>query len=270
MIPFGPGDIPASSEQATSRLSATLAQLTGNRQIPVTVQMEAPDRISELTIDMTNIEGAGTKLERPQGFVTLGDVFLNHLKIDGHPTRLQGAPVDFLLEANRVPFSWARDSHGNIWLAPSQTAASSTGEAHGQLEISAGRTDLENAIRAAATQAAEQQGAKLKDLKLDISSPGPRAITARIDVAASKFMMTARMNVFVDVAVDDALNLKVNSVDVKGDGAAGGMVASMLEPKLAQVRGKSVNLGQFMFAGARLTRLDLTAGDKIRLSAAFG
>jgi hypothetical protein len=196
--------------------------------------------------------------------VNVGD-----FQIHGSPGLVFGAPVDIKTRAENLPMSWSRDDRGSLWLVPHQSEDSDV-RTEGDLEISAGIAQVEKAARAAIETVAQQNGAKLKDFKLRLESAGPRAMAARVDIAASKFMMTAKLFIIADVTLDENMNLHIGQLECRGEGAAGGMVANMLGDKLRDFQGKQIDLGQFMFAGAALKDVQLIVDDKLRLSAQFG
>jgi len=270
MIPVGPGEIPTSGEELSSRVSTFLSEVITSGQMPViTGTMTSPDKIESFTLDVSGAEVGDAKLARPSGFTRLGNVVVSSLDIKGDPALVFGAPVLISTRASHLPMSWSRDDRGNLWLVPSESASGQTSP-EGALELAAEITQIERAARATIATLAEQNGAKLKDFNLRIESAGPRALAARVDVAASKFMMTAKLIIIAEAMLDDEMNLRIGQLEIKGDGAAGGMVANMIADKVRGFQGRVIPLGQFMFAGAALKDVKLTTDDRLRLTANFG
>lgn len=272
MISVGPGDIPVSGDELQNRISAVLERAlpAGGVRPKVVCQMQAPDRVESIDIDLTNVETAGTKVQRPTAFTELGAVEVASFSVAGDPTLVHGAPVTLKTEGSNIPMAWTRDDHGSLWLVPKRDSAGTAGTASGSVEIAAEVVQVERAVRTAVSALAEHQGAKLKDLQLKITPAGARGLAVRADVAASKFMMTAKLTITGEAAIDDNMNLRIGRLNVAGDGAAGTMVANMLADKVRQVEGRQFELGQFVFAGARLQDVDLKVDNHIRLSARFG
>ncbi len=272
MIPLGPGEIPVNGDELTARISAVLDRALegGGARPKVSCEMTSPDRIDLISIDISQVETAGTKMQRPTGFTQLGAAEVGKLSVKGDPTLLHGAPVVLRTEGTNVPMAWTRDDHGSLWLVPARTGAGAGGDASGHVEVAAEIAQIERAAKVAIAAMAEQQGAKLKDLQLKITPAGARGLAIRADVSASKFMMTAKVALTAEATLDDNMNLRIARLNVAGDGAAGAMVANMLADKVRQFEGKQVDLGQFVFAGARLRDVDLQVDNRVRLTARFG
>lgn len=274
MIPLGPGEIPSSTQEMTSRISSALGQITGagpQAGPTVTAELDSPSQISNLTINITQKEAAAARAEKPASLTRLGEVRLENFQVVGDPALIHGAPVNVHVAAAHIPAVWSRDDRGNLWLVPQENSGNSEGAgASGNLEIAAKASDLEAALRVVVAGLADANGAKLKDLRLRVESAGERALVLAVDVAASKFMMTAKVRALAELSLDDNMNLHIRNVDLTGDGAAGAMVANLLADKIGQWRGRRIDLGQFVFAGAALRDVKLETGQQLRLSARFG
>lgn len=272
MIPLGAGDIPVTGAELAERVATTLGtmiQAKGNARPNVDCQMTSPEMLERLTIDLTGVESGAGRLQKPASFTQLGTAVLQNFSLGGNPVILHGAPVKLTTEGRHLPMSWNRDDHGNLWLTPSRQETEA-GRPSGYMELAAEVSQVEAALRSAVAAMAETQGAKLKDLRLQLQSAGPRSLVIKADVAASKFMMTAKLQAIAEAAIDDNMNLRINQLDVTGDGAAGSMVANMLEDKLAGARGRQFALGEFMFAGAALEDVHLEVDNNVKLVAKFG
>jgi len=273
MIPFGPGEIPASSSEAAQRIENTIAAMIADkkgRRPEVQCELGNPGEINRLSVDISNLESAATEARKPGSFSRLGAGIMRNFAVVGHPLIIYGAPVDLQIQGQNMPVEWVRDDRGELWLMPSQNGVAGESSPDGFAEISVPAARFEDAVRAALTAAAEANGARLKDMRLRIESAGPRSVVVAVDVAASKFMMTARLRAVADAALDQNMNLRVNNVEVTGDGAAGSMVANMIAGRLGEWRGRVIPLSQYMFAGAALRDVQIETGDTLRLRASFG
>ncbi len=272
MIPLGAGDIPNNSAQLAERVEAAIALLvnkSGKVRPKVECEMSSPGQVQRLTIDLTELEAAASKTERPSSLTQLGAVVLEELKVGGNPVIIYGAPVTLKISGKSLPMVWSRDDRGNLWLVPADERGAE-GNASGNFELAAPIAQIEQAARKVVGELAEANGAKLKDLRISVESAGPRSLAFRADIAAAKFMMIAKVHAIAEVALDDQMNLNIGNLAVEGDGAAGTMVANMLADKLTAFRGRQIALGQYMFAGAALEDVRLEVDDRIRVTARFG
>lgn len=274
MIPLGPGEIPTSSDELSNRVSAAIGLITGGGAPSgptVHAQMASPSEIASLSINISNKEAAAARADKPASLTKLGDARLDKFEVEGDPALIYGAPVTVHISASNIPAAWSRDDRGGLWLVPQEAPGSEDQPgAAGDLVLAAKTSDLETALRAVISGLAEANGARLKDVRLRVESAGERAVVLAVDVAASKFMMTAKVRALAELSLDDNMNLRIGNVDLTGDGAAGSMVANLLADKIGQWRGRQIALGQFVFAGAALRDVKLETGQQLRLSARFG
>ncbi len=272
MIPLGAGDIPGNGDEAAERVAVAIGSIiksSGQVRPKVDCAMASPDKIRNLAVDLTSLESAESRTERPASLTQLGAVLVEEMTVGGDPIILHGAPVMLKISGKNLPMMWARDDRGNLWLIPSDERGAE-GNASGNFELAAPIAQIELAARKIIGQLAEANGAKLKDLKIRVESAGPRSLAVRADIAAAKFMMTAKVHAIAEVSLDDEMNLNIGYLEVAGDGAAGTRVANMLGDKLAAFRGRQIALGQYMFAGAALEDVRLEVDDRIRVTARFG
>lgn len=272
MIPLGTGDIPATGEALSQRVSdaiTTLLQSQGSTSPRIQAEMESVENITNLTVDLSGTKSAATTARKPASLTKLGDVTLGKLSVGGNPVEVHGAPVQLDISVQNLPMEWSRDDHSDLWLVPADRP-STDGETTGSMEISCAVNAIEKALHRVATDLADSNGARLKDIRLRVESAGPRSLVVGADVAASKFMMTAKVRAIAEINLDDDMNLQIRSLDVTGDGAAGNMVANLFSDKIAQWRGREIPLAQYMFAGAVLEDVHFEVTDQIKIAARFG
>lgn len=272
MIPLGAGDIPGSGSEAAERVATAIGFLinpSGQVRPKVECDMSSPEKITTLSLDLTGVESAASRANPPTSLTKLGDVNLQSLTVGGDPIIVYGAPVTLKISGNNLPMEWSKDSRGNLWLVPADERGIE-GNASGEFYLTAPIAQIEQAARKIVGQLAEANGAKLKDLQIRVESAGPRSLALRAEIAAAKFMMTAKVHAVAEMSLDNEMNLHISNLDVKGDGAAGAMVANMLADKLTAFRGKRIALGQYMFAGAAIEDVRLEVDESIRVTARFG
>lgn len=271
MIPLGPGDIPVNQSEIESRVASTLAKLIGTGSAPaVHAHAPSPDTIHALNVDLTGVEVAATRAVRPSGLVPLGNVAVASLKLIGTPAYIHGAPAEVSAESWNIPMQWMRDDRGDLWLTINDAANDTSAAFGGNLRASIKTSDLEKAATVFLADLAQQNGARLKDLQLRVDVQDNSRIHISANIAASKFMMTARLQALAEATLDSNLDLKLENVSLSGDGGAGSMVANMLDSKVGEWRGKTFSLGQFVFAGASVKNITLRGGNELSISGEFG
>jgi hypothetical protein len=72
------------------------------------------------------------------------------------------------------------------------------------------------------------------------------------------------------IRIDDDLTLRISDVALTSGNPIVAALVTPVAARLTPYNGRSVALGDYSFAGARLTSLDLDAGSSIRVNAAFG
>ncbi len=75
MIPLGAGDIPTSSDDVATRVAAAIGSIinsSGRVRPEVDCVMSSPDRIQTLSVDLTSMESAESKTERPTSLTQTG------------------------------------------------------------------------------------------------------------------------------------------------------------------------------------------------------
>ena len=271
MIPLGQGEIPSSAEELQNRVQTALGQMISDGSRPaVTCAMSTPGNVEAISIDLTGTEVTDSKVSKPTGFTSLGATTLGQFALSGQPARIYGTPVNVKLQSRNMPMQWMIDDRANLWFTINHQQKESAVGFGGNLDISLETADLEKAVTAVVAELAQKNGAKLKSLQLRVTATDNSQINIQASVAASKFMMTARLQAVAHAVLAPNLDLTVRDIQLTGEDSAGAMVASMLAGKVGEFKGKTIPLGQYVFAGASIRNITIQGGDTLRVTGEFG
>ena len=132
-------------------------------------------------------------------------------------------------------FSFARDAAGCAVLVLDRCGA-------GVLELAVERAEVEKAVLAAASTAAEEQGATVKSVAVRWEQDGLRALTLSVDARAKAMFIETGVTATGRVEVTDALAVVVSGLRCGGDGMMGNLAASFLRKEIPKYEGRSVSL----------------------------
>ena len=136
------------------------------------------------------------------------------------------------------------------------------------IRLTVTRAELERAIHAAVSAAAEKQGATVKETRVTMSAPSARAVEFTVDCTAKVFIATAKLTVRGRVEVDDALAARISGLAVSGEGMIAALAQSFLHPHLAKWNDRTIPLPELTQGGFLLrdVRVEVT-DDALRIEA---
>ena len=140
----------------------------------------------------------------------------------------------------------------------------------GRIDVSVAKVDLEKLILAVAKREADKQGVAIEDLKLSLTSAGPRAIEGIVQVRARKLFLRGVIRIAARLEVDEKLTAKLSGLTCTGDGAVGAMASNLLRPHLQQLDGRQLNLAALPLGEISLRDIEIAAGEKLEITAQFG
>ncbi|HEX8915157.1 MAG TPA: hypothetical protein VF796_22590 [Humisphaera sp.] len=164
--------------------------------------------------------------------------------------------------ADDVKVNVAKDAKGQ--LAPSLAAAR-----NGYLLLEITRAELKGMLMAFAEAAAKEQGAKVEDAELTLSSVGPRAVAASLRVKAKKSFIPAVVTVEGQADIDERLTVTLSNLRAAGEGMVGGVVGGLIGAKLKEFEGKRLDVAPPAIRNVRLHELRLDPADPVRVTAQF-
>ena len=118
--------------------------------------------------------------------------------------------------------------------------------------------------------AAKEQGVTIQDLKLDLTSKGPRAIAVKADVKAKKLVVSGQLTIRGQAELDDKLVATLSDLACDGQGVIGKMAAAFLREKLKKLDGQKFPLMAFSLGDVALRDLQLNINGAVEIDARFG
>jgi hypothetical protein len=215
---------------------------------------------------LTSLEVRLSRLERPRQLekaTVASSLGIARLVVTGSPVTIEGVPAMV-----RADFSTLGCGIGKASDGPWQLVVN-TAEA-GRLELEASKTDVEAAVHRVVSELAEKQGATVQSTTLQLTSPTPHSVEFQVTCTAKIFIASATLTVSGRLEVDDQLNARIGGLRVSGDGMIANMAHGLIQPKLAEINGRVIPLGDYVAAGLRVSDLTISTGDRLRLEATFG
>lgn len=153
------------------------------------------------------------------------------------------------LQIDDAVFGYGRDAAGQAVLALERCSS-------GTLDISVARNEVEKAVLALASKAAEEQGAEVKSVAVHWDSRGPRSLELRVVARAKAMFMETSVTATGRVEITDDLSLVITGLSCTGDGMIGNLAATFLRKEIPKYEGRSISLAG-AFGGLRLKDVSL-------------
>ena len=268
MFPLAGKTFPTSPQELADGIREALAEVIALPKVgdPVRVEGGQWPKLKHVTVDLSgaSIDPTQPALAppKPEGKREPG-VSVDQLDIIGKPINVAESKLNVTLEAHDVSFDFAHDEKGQAMLVL-------TDAKDGHVQVRIGKADLQALLLAAASVAAKAQGVTIQDLQLDLTSDGPRAVSAEARVKARTMVMSGTVIVRGKAQVDDGLVATLSDLACTGEGMIGGMAAAMVNPKLKSFEGKRVPLMTFSLGDTTLRDVEISTGQTIEVTADFG
>jgi hypothetical protein len=266
MLYLGQTQLPRTAEalhEAITRTMRTVLRLPPEKQ-PVAIEGAFP-ALAALRINLdeaqlqTDAPPPQPKDITPQGEALSADL----LEVRGHPVRYENAAVHLDLSARQVRFAEGVGRSGERWLLV-QSATD------GRAEVKVDHASLEALLRAGAAEAAQKQGVRITDVKLELTSRGPRSADVDARITAAKFMVRSVIRIRGRVDIDDQLNAQLSELSCDGQGMIGGIACSFIRPHLERMNGRSVPLMAVSLGEVRLHDVQVDLSNGLHILARFG
>ncbi|MFZ3377194.1 MAG: hypothetical protein WA183_16725 [Chthoniobacterales bacterium] len=176
---------------------------------------------------------------------------------------VRGAPLDLRMEARDVVFHQGRDGNSEVVLIAHKVR-------DGQIVISAAPRDLENAIVEIGGREARPHGIAIEQVRLTMRACGPRSIAAEIGIRARKFLLRAKIDISVQLDIDDDFVAKISKLKCKSHGAIGSLACNALDPYLRQLEGHTLSLKSLPLGEIQVRDIRIAVLDTIELTIDFG
>ena len=262
MLPLAGEKFPANAAALVESLHAGLA---AHGFAPARVRVEAAvwPAIDCLTIDLSGAR-VTQHVRLPEAAVAGTETLrVDRFEIVGAPIHFEGTPLRLRLKASDVVFGFTQSAQGEAMLA--LTVAE-----QGDVEIEAGRSDLEAMLQRVAMKAAGDHGVEVKKTTLELTARDSRHLAVRAEVTAKMFIMSAAVKLAGEVSVDDTFTARLAQLRVSADGMIGTMINTVAHPVLAKWENREIPLLAFGLGGMKLRDIAVRGGDSLHLAAKFG
>jgi hypothetical protein len=260
MLPLKGTAFPTSADSLRDALTGGLTQF-GVKPREVVAAGPFP-KLDELRIDLT---GASAPADRPQvkpGQALSGEIEAQSLRLLGKPIKVADLPLELELQA--------RDAHLREFSAEGADRILVLQRGAGRLHVEIGREELRQLLLAAGNKAAQQRGAEIKELKLDLTATDPRTVNLRAEVVAKFGFVKATLSLTGRAQLDDQLRLHLSNLDVQGSGLASSLAVGLIRPQLEKLQREPISLAALPLGALKLRDVRITTGARIRLEADFG
>jgi hypothetical protein len=176
---------------------------------------------------------------------------------------VRGVPMDVRMEAYDVVFHKGEDANGEAVLLIQKAR-------DGHIVISAAQLALEEAIARIGGAEARRHGIAIEQVRLAMRARGRRSLAADIQVQARKLLFRAKIDIYLQLDIDDDFVAKISQLKCKGDGAIGSMACSAIEPFIRQLEGKAFPLKSLPLGEIQLRDIHIAVADTVGLTIDFG
>jgi hypothetical protein len=264
MFPLKTTTLPTNTVDLTRHLNDTLRDLFHLPNDPVTIREVSYPHLASLTVAL---DGAELRPQRPR-VPSVGGEPTPALTVDsftakGSQISVGPGVVDFALEARQLELHGAKDADGNVVLVLHNAA-------EGRIEISALTADLEAVIGETAKTEAGRHGVAIDSVQLSLRSMSPRSLAAEVRLRAKKLFVSTALRITGQLDLDEELSARISGLDCTGEGAIAGIACGVLKPHLEKINGRQFSLMSLPLGEVRLRDVQIAAGAKLSVTAAFG
>jgi hypothetical protein len=279
MIPLGHQALPTTTTELGEAIEAGVRRvLRADTAAPLAVHvLTLPDEnavsgvLQAVHVDLSGVEVSGARDITPRTFTSWTPLLVQNLSVTGSPALVRALPVTLRVEASGLPLKQAIAEDGETWVIADTDEVPVDGKpAEADLVASVTVDDIEQVSRQELERIVTARGFNLKKYALAIHPTGSRGISVEVDATVGKSLLSAKVSVTATIRIDDDLTLRISDVALTSGNPIVAALVTPVAARLTPYNGRSVALGDYSFAGARLTSLDLDAGSSIRVNAAFG
>ena len=264
MFPLFTNRMPASAAELQQALNATFERLFTRVTAPASVRDESYPQLAEIRVELDRAE-LRSNLPRPPA--TLGKtkpaLEVAALTIRANEIAVGPADVNLRVRASGAQLHEMRDGEDKIILVLHRAES-------GEVEISASKADLENALSAVARDQAGKHGIAIDQVQLTLDSRGERGLDAEVRLRAKKMFFSTSVRIAAKLDLDDELNARLSGLSCNGEGAIGAVACGVLQPHIEKLEGRSFSLMALPLGELRLHDLRIATGDQINITAEFG
>ena len=264
MLPLFTRSLPTTASELERLLNESIERLFTRVEKAVSVRDKGYPQLAGITI---NLDRAQLRPDPPRPPSGLGKssrgVSVDAFQLSGDNISAGPAALSLRLKASSVELAQAKDARGEVVLLLQRAA-------EGQIEVSADKRAIENAIATVAAQEAGKHGVTVDQVRLSLQVRGERSVDAEVQLRARKLFFSTNVRIGAKLDLDEQLNARLSALKCSGEGAIGALACSGLQPHLHKLDGRSFSLLALPLGEVRLRDVRLAAGDTITVRAEFG
>ena len=262
MIPLAAPSLPASPELLEEAIRAGFARYAITVRDTKALGATATD-LESLQVDLSGAQVTRDLRPGRPGSPSGDTINAQQLSVTATPLLLEGAPLDFQLQAESVTFAVTTPVGEERVLSPIKAQ-------NGRLSAEISRTALEELLRKVASEYGGKQGVQIQEVHLKLENSGPRTLLFEAEIIAKVFVMKAPVTLRGRADVDNALNLQLSDLSVGGNNMAANLANSFAKPHLERVQSQPFSLAVLSLGEIQLRDVEVAGGDSLRLAAKFG
>lgn len=253
----------ALSDRLTQSLQEVLGETGGSHSVETTINV--PPNVALLRADLSGVSTQvdSSVADRAKGQVQQSSVVsadripaqIDKVMVKAHPLTVQGLPVNFDLQVEKVPFNWVVEKDGKVWFGlEDQAPKAMTGEFSAHMTMTA----FKQAVREAVEVGAHEKGIAVQDLDFDMHQVG-NDFQVRGSARVRKSIISAKADARASLTYDPAkMTLRVSDVELSSANRAVSMLLRMAEGSIDKFRGKTFDLNEMLTpTGQQLKELNV-------------
>jgi hypothetical protein len=264
MISLGRKDFPSPRDDLAQALDASLHRFVQKSGRIVDLRSRVFPLVDEIRINLdgAKFDSPPPPLAKVEGETT--PAFETALvRVSGRNISIRRVPIDLRMEMRDVTFHKGADANGDAVLVLHKAR-------DGQMVISAGQLDLEEAIARIGGERARLYGIDLEQIRLAMRARSRRSLAADIQIWAKKFFARAKIDIYAQLDITNEFVVKISQLKCKGDGKLGSFACAALQPLFAKTMEKSFSLKSIPLGLIQLHDVHVAVADTVELTIDFG
>jgi hypothetical protein len=264
MIPLGRKDVPSPRDDLAQALDAALHRFVQKPGRIVDLRSRVFPLVDEIRINLNGakFDSPAPPLAKIEGATALA-FETAVVTVSGRNISVRGVPLDLRMEMRDVVFHKGVDANGDAVLVIHRAR-------EGQLVVSAGQLDLEEAIGRLGGEKARLWGVDLEQIRLAMRARSRRSLAADIKIQAKKFFARANIDIYAQLDISNEFVVKISELKCKGDGKLGSFACAALAPLFEKTKSESFELKLLPLGGLQLHDVHVAVADTVELTIDFG
>ena len=264
MIPLGRKDVPSPRDDLAQALDDALHRFVQKSGRIVDLRSRVFPLVDEIRInlDRSKFDSPTPPPAKAEGGTALA-FEAAVVTVSGRNISVCGVPLDLRMKMRDVVFHKGADANGDAVLVIHRAR-------EGQLVVSAGQLDLEEAIARLGGEKARLWGVDLEQVRLAMRARSRRSLAADIKVQAKKFFARANINIYAQLDISNEFVVKVSEFKCKGDGKLGLFACAALAPLSEKLKSNTLPLKSLPLGGLQIVDVHVAVADTVELTIDFG